>query len=258
MARTKGPRAYTVAELGESNPLDNDEIPNAGRVILKVTLSTSARTLSLSTPDPFFRLFADVEIFHSPRPESAITISTGGSALDNALAITLGAFHLESMTSPVGKGPLLLTDKARLKFRRRDFKNKDLLRDPEFRFGFITVPAYGSARVELPLSLERILQGTTDGNVEDLKAGMTYRVWMKNDMLSKVGEYVYWGDLASDLKEKKLSNYQALEGNQPEASSSGYLAEVIAGDGWALRALIGTLEKRGNVGRFGPVIEFVE
>ncbi|KAJ7135523.1 hypothetical protein C8R46DRAFT_1322692 [Mycena filopes] len=255
MAPTKRPRGYNTEEVGELNPLNNNEIPNPEHLILKVALSTSSHTLSLSHPDPHFRLIADIKIFHSPYPNSDVTISTGRSALDCNWAFRLGAFHLVGVPGPVEEGPRLLTQKSCARFSVQDRKNKDLLRTPEFGWmRFITIPAAGSTRVELPLPLDRILQTTAHVKVEDLKPGMRYRVWMDQGLLGSVGCYSYWGSLTGDLKEKKLSSYRAAVGAQGEADYCGYLAEVIAGDDWAIERPYGPT-MRGNVGRFGPVFD---
>jgi hypothetical protein len=111
--------------------------------------------------------------------------------------------------------------------------------------------------VELPLPLERILLHTPNVNDEDLKPGMKYRVWTKQDMLDVVGRESYWGDIAGDLKDKKLSQYSPFEYDGSPADPLNYTAEVIAGDGWE-HQWSRTPVIRGNVGKFGPVFEFVE
>ncbi|KAJ6595109.1 hypothetical protein DFH09DRAFT_1136184 [Mycena vulgaris] len=255
MVRTRNPRGYSAVEVGEVNPLENNEILDAQDVILKVNLTTSSPILSLSNPDPFFRLLLDVEIFHSPQPNSALTISTGRSALDNLRTWSLGGFRLICLT----EGPqCLLTNIAIPHYVRQDEQNKDLLRDPGFEWlKFITVPAAGSIRVELPLPLEKILLETSTIKDNDLKPGMKYKVWMNDDLLWRLGDYNYWGDLAGDLKDKKLSSYRPDPDGSPAEHPSNYAADVLAENGWALQRSGGP-EIRGNVGRFGPVIEFVE
>ncbi|KAJ7167863.1 hypothetical protein C8R46DRAFT_1350780 [Mycena filopes] len=255
---TGRPRGLDPTEVGDLNPLDDTEVAEPECVVLKVTLSTSAPTLSLSRPDPLFRLLADVEIFHSPRPGCAVTLSIGRSALDDDMAFVLGAFHLVGLPGPVPPGPMLLTQKFYPHYRCRSPINKDLLRDPDFGWTkFVTVPAAGSTRVEVTMPLEEILRNSPEANIGDLKAGMRYGVWMKQDMLLRIGDYFYWGDMAGELKGKKLSSLQAVEGFQAVGDSAGFLAEVIAGDGWALQRPV-RLYVRGNVGKFGPVFEFVE
>ncbi|KAJ6560085.1 hypothetical protein B0H19DRAFT_1069784 [Mycena capillaripes] len=257
MVRTREPRhaAHTALELGDANPLDDNEIPDPERVILKVTLTTSSPTLSLSNPDPFFRLLLDVEIFHSPRPNSALTISTGRSAVD-VRAYSRGAICLYGTTE--GQPSLLIPHRPCPHYMRQDVQNKDLLRDPEFEWlKFITVPASGSVRVEIPLPLETILRRAAEVDEEDLKPGMKYSVWMKSSFLGHLGRYTYWGDLAQDLKHKKLSSYRPNPDGSPAENSSDYAADVVAADGSALQRY-GRLVTRGNVGRFGPTIEFVE
>jgi hypothetical protein len=195
-----------------------------------------------------------MEIFHSPRPNRAVTVSTGRSALDVVFAYSRGAFFLVSLTD----GPGLLTQRMSVNHVRQDFENKDLLRDPDFSWlKFKTIPASGSARVELPLPLERILLHTPNVNDEDLKPWMKYHVWMKQDMLDVVGRESYWGDIAGDLKDKKLSQYSPFEYDGSPADPLNYTAEVIAGDGWE-HQWSRTPVIRGNVGKFGPVFEFVE
>ncbi|KAJ7455818.1 hypothetical protein FB451DRAFT_1515549 [Mycena latifolia] len=253
MARTKAPRRYNALEVGDISPLDDNEIPNPADVILKVALTTSAPTLSLSKPDPSFLLILNVEIFHSPQPNRAITVSTGRSAMDSVFTYVLGGFGLVSTTD----GPYLLGRTMSPNYARQDFENKDLLRDPHFSWlKFITIPASGSVRVELPLQLERILLQSPGVNDEDLKPGMKYRVWMKQGMLSKVGTYSYWGDLAGDLKDKKLSKYSPSNHDGSRAEQLDYAAEVIAEDGWALQRSRSPVI-RGNVGRFGPVVRVI-
>ncbi|KAJ6560010.1 hypothetical protein B0H19DRAFT_1069718 [Mycena capillaripes] len=252
MARTRRPlRGNSPLEVGDVNPLDDSEVRDPDDVVMKVTLTTSSPTLSLSNPDPFFRLLFDLEIFHSPRPNSALTVSTGRSALD-ASAYSLGAIRLYSMAA--GQ-PYLLTPGGFPHYARQDEQNKDLLRDPDFDWlKFITVPASGSIRVEIPFPLEKILRSTNGVNEEDLKPGMKYRVWMRSTFLGHLGLYNYWGDLARDLKDKKLSSYSPFEpDSSPAEDSADYAAEVVAGDGWALRRFEG-IGIRGNVGRFGPLM----
>ncbi|KAJ7167883.1 hypothetical protein C8R46DRAFT_1218799 [Mycena filopes] len=165
------------------------------------------------------------------------------------------------MSGPAGKGPMLLTKAYRRRIRHQKSENRDLLRDPDFSgLGFIPVPASGSTRGEIPLPLDKILQQTEflDGEAGNLKAGMRYRVWMKNDLLC-VGGDSYLGDLAGELKDKKLSSYGRLGDDDDDYGEYllGFAAEVLAGDGWALQLPL-MPETRGNVGRFGPVIEFVD
>ncbi|KAJ6465489.1 hypothetical protein C8R47DRAFT_1224362 [Mycena vitilis] len=254
MVRCRQPRRYRAVEHGEVNPLDDNDIPDPENVILKVTLTTSSPTLSLSNPDPTFRLLFDMEIFHSPQPNSALTVSTGRSTLDSTLVYWLGGLRLSCMTEGP---PYLLTHTGTTHYVRQDFRNKDLLRDPEFDWmNFITIPASGSTRLELPLPLEEILSETHTVKHEDLKPGMRYRVWMKQDVLSAIGRYSYWGDLAKELQDKKLSSYPFKHDGSP-ADPSDYTADVVAADGWALKQF-GGIWIRGNVGKFGPVIEFVE
>ncbi|KAJ7245718.1 hypothetical protein C8J57DRAFT_1361542, partial [Mycena rebaudengoi] len=244
-------------EVGENNPLDDCDIRNQEDIILKVRLTTSSPTYSLTNPDPNFRLILDVETFYSPQPNSALTMSTGRSALDVGspyFAGVPGSFHLVCTTE--GPKKLMLTFQAHPNYIRHNPINKDLLRDPEFDYlQFITIPASGSIRIEHPLSLEQILLENPTVKREELKAGMKYRVWMSNTFLSSAGRYSYWGDIEVELKDKKLSSYSPLNGDGSPAEQLEYGADVIAADGWALNQHRSP-GMRGNVGRFGPVFEF--
>ncbi|KAJ7211105.1 hypothetical protein C8J57DRAFT_1539607 [Mycena rebaudengoi] len=249
-------RHVDPVEVGEDNPLDDCIIKNQENVILKVRLTTSAPTLSMSHPDPNFHLILDVETFYSPQPNSALTISTGRSVLDTAspyFAGVPGAFHLVCIAE--GPAKLMLTLQAHPNYVRHDPINKDLLRDPEFdHLQFVTIPASESIRIEHPLSLEQILRENPTVKREELKMGMKYRVWMSHSLLCSVGRYSYWGDMEVELKDKKLSSYSP---DESPAEELGYSAEVIEADGWALKRHRSP-DMRGNVGRFGPVFEFVE
>ncbi|KAJ7681928.1 hypothetical protein DFH06DRAFT_1289614 [Mycena polygramma] len=254
MARTSQPRGRKLdpVEHGDHNPLDDNEIRGPENIILKVTLTTSSPTLSISNPDPTFRLFFDVAIFYTPHPDSPLTISTGRSTLD-VMAYWLGGIHLLR----IAEGPQFVLKNTGIAHPQlMNFRNKDLLRDPEFHWmKFITIPASGSTRVELPLRF--MLSDSHTVKREDLKPGMKYRVCTKNEFLTNLGSYSYSGDLAGDLKDKKLSNYPFEQDGSP-SDPSDYLADVVAGEGWALQCQDGYLDVRGNVGKFGPVIEFVE
>ncbi|KAJ7211099.1 hypothetical protein C8J57DRAFT_1256854 [Mycena rebaudengoi] len=214
-------RHVDPVEVGEDNPLDDCNIKNQENVILKVRLTTSAPTLSLSHPDPNFHLILDVETFYSPQPNSALTISTGRSVLDTAspyFAGVPGAFHLVCIAE--GPAKLMLTLQAHPNYVRHDPINKDLLRDPEFDHLHPTVKR------------------------EELKMGMKYRVWMSHSLLCSARRYSYWGDMEVELKDKKLSSYSP---DESPAEELGYSAEVIEVDGWRWRDNE-EVETGGNVG----------
>lgn len=230
-------------EVGEQNPLENNDIRNPATIIIKAKLTTSSTTLSLSNPDPDFRLIVSLETFHSPRPELPITISTGRSAIGRN-AYTMGCI-LVGISEKAMPLRLCVTDCPHYAYEPTE--NRDL--NEIGGIDFITIPASGHRRLELPLPLEQMLE-VGNRSVEDLIPGMRYRVWMKHEWLDHA-PYSYWGDVEGDLKDKKFSNQFEPKHNKEQVDY-----QVLESDGWVLRAP--KVHFRGNVGHHGPVFEFVE
>lgn len=228
-----------ASETGDQNPLDDNSVEHPDAVILKIKISTSSPILSISNPDPNFRVLLSIRIFYSPRPDSPITISTDRSAL-----------HVNSFTRSCRL--LCTTDEVKSlnlstslvpKFIRIETENVDLKEIVDF----ITIPASGSVLIEHVLPLEEMLRRSRF-RVEDLKPGMRYRVQMHQRFLQNI-TYAYWGDLEGDLKDKGLSNRSESE---RDSDGSPYL--VLESD-WALQGP--KVAVRGNVGKHGPEFELV-
>lgn len=216
-------------------------------MIFKVTVTTSSPTLSLSHPDPDFHLTMSIRIFHSPRPEAPITISTGRSAFGKPSELYFNGFQLACITDENKSFELSMDGSTEYFDYDPAIDNRDL-KEMEWT-DFFTIPASGSVQIKHALPLERMLLHSLL-TTADLQPGMRYRVWMKQRFLERI-HHTYWGDLEGDLKEKKLSNYESLGWDN---DGSEYLG--IEGDGWALQGP--RVQVRGNVGRHGPVFEFVE
>ncbi|KAG9224683.1 hypothetical protein CCMSSC00406_0002166 [Pleurotus cornucopiae] len=234
-------------EYGDVNPLDDDSLDDAGSdtVILKVEITTSSPTLSLSNPDDNFRLILSVRVFASPRASAPITIATGRTALDVDSYIR-GAFRLECITDP--SKSIALSTTTQPHYARTETANKDLEEIEWLKF--VTVPPKnaGVLLIEHPLPLERMLSREPTVKCEDLTPGLKYRVWTDERILNDVATS-YWGGLDGELKDKKLSDKREDETLQLDR-------EALEADNWVLDQ--GGVIVRGNVGKHGPVFELVE
>ncbi|KAJ6465495.1 hypothetical protein C8R47DRAFT_1079278 [Mycena vitilis] len=257
MARTRG---YNPVEHGDGvNPLDDNDVPDRENVILKVKLTTSSSTLSGAMIIPW-EVESGVRKPWEQKNGSGKTQNLAENLHPTSKGIIMAPtlslsnpdlpahFRCRDILFPKpgfrpdNDGPSsLLTKSGPVTYMLQNIRNKDLLRDPDFAWmNFITIPASGSrsTRVELPLQLEFILSETHTVKTEDLSPGMKFTVWM--------GE-----------EDKKLSNYPFERDGSP-ANPSDYTEDIVCGDGWALQWQGGYLDVRGNVGKFGPVIKFVE
>lgn len=124
---------------------------------------------------------------------------------------------------------------------------------------WITIPATRSIRIEHEVSLTELLEeeknSYKDGPVrlEDLKPGMRFILWVRASSLLN-GYYAYWGGLEDELKDKKLSDYFSGEVDD----STGKPVTPPSQDEWAWRLNEDGAEVRGNIGRFGPVMEVID
>lgn len=229
--------------MGDVNPLDDDSIDDPSNVVIKVRLTTSSPTLSLSNPDPGnFCLILSLRIFHSPYAKKAITICRDGSAYSNPT--NWNAFRLVCLTEE-GKDLAVPSFGAQRNRQIPSTENKDL---KEMRH-FISIPASRPIEIEHAATLDQMLRNSRR-RVDDLKPGMRYRVWMKDDFLHS--RYSYWGDLEDELRGKKLS-----DGRAEGVDGDGEKYVGLESDGWVLRVAAG-VDIRGNVGKHGPVFELVE
>lgn len=205
-------------------------------------LTTSSHTLSLSHPDPKFGLILTYKIFHSPHPDTPVTISAHRSVseLDYRIAFRLNCTTDDTKSVILAAGYVI-----------RDPIYKDPGTDLKEKMLFVTIPGSGKVQTEHVLPLGRIFNQGKRWREENLRPGMRYRVWMRHAFLNDKRR-CYWGDLRGDLKGKKLSSWSAAgEDRQsvdyPVLESGGHASQIT-----------NAVEVRANFGRYGPEFELVE
>lgn len=186
--------------------------PERRKAVIGVSLSTSSPTCQLHTTDksePPFQIILTLRLEHTTQPGRPITICTQGTVCASSDGnggldtLALGTFsHLISNSDPqkrINLGHLKphyahRTDSKSSNLRERDWLN------------FLTIPADGEVLVRHDMPISRMLKYEDRLGRNDLKPGESYHFHINPDYLGTT--WWCWGDLESDLKDKKLSAWQ--------------------------------------------------
>ncbi|KAL9611159.1 MAG: hypothetical protein Q9167_004181 [Letrouitia subvulpina] len=209
--------------------------PDRRKAVVNVSTSTSSPTLSLSAAEESSRTFQIVitlSIGETSQPGRAITICTYGSVfnpssqdggLDTLALGTIGEVH---SSADVRKRISLGNLKPHLA-HGADAKSPDLKQREWLRF--ITIPTEGHVQIAHNMPIDRIFKYEDRLSKSDLQPGETYRFNLNPGYVGT--SWWCWGDLDTDLKDKKLSAWQ--EGiNIDKAEKPD--EETIANENWIL------------------------
>ena len=186
-------------------------LPEDRKAVIAVTLSTSSPTLSLTAPeDPLnpFQIVIGLRIAETTRPGHAITICTHGSVFEPADPDggldTLALGTIGGLVSTSDPEKRIAFGNFKPHFARPTSTPRDL-RERE-RLHFMTIPAEGQMQITHSLPLSRIFKYEDRLTRDDLKPGESYRLQINDGYLGT--SWWCWGDLESDLKDKKFSEWQ--------------------------------------------------
>ncbi|KAI4160836.1 MAG: hypothetical protein LQ342_005361 [Letrouitia transgressa] len=186
--------------------------PDRRKAVVNVSTTTSSPTLSLSAAEgfsPTFQIVITLSIGETSQPGRAITICTYGSVfnpsspddgLDTLALGTIGDVHSSVDTEKrISLGNLKPHFAHGADVKSPDLKQREWLR-------FITIPAEGHVQITHNMPIDRMFKYEDRLTKNDLQPGETYRFHLNSGYVGS--SWWCWGDLDTDLKDKKLSAWQ--------------------------------------------------
>lgn len=238
---------------------------------IQVSLSSSSSTISLGSSPPSsdpFQLIVTARIIDSSMPDSATTLCTDGSPLDNGQherhdGLFRGAFMaLQSIKDP--HRTICLAFIGTPNYGSQPDASVDLRERPWMRFE--TVPAVGRGELVIKhdLSLQRLFRYSRL-QANDVKPGERFRLRVNPKRL--YSEWWAFGDMSDDAGDGGLAGKKFAKWELPdEHGEVGNLmpgeqppdVEKMESEGWVFCPGLRDLEMTAEDMESGIVIEFTE